>query len=118
MNLLFELGIGSDLLVQLACQAEYGTGVRAGALDQATEQKGRASQGALISSNPRENYRIIGTYAVPTDRFRVALRSGKSRSPASKKLLSETGRLDPMQTSRLGHFLHFPIVRLTAKSSG
>ena len=71
MNSLFELGIGPDLLVQLACQAEYGTGVRAGALDQATEQKGRASQGALISSNPRENYRIIGTYAVPTDRFLV-----------------------------------------------
>lgn len=71
VNSLFELGIGPDLLVQLACQAEYGTGVRAGALDQATEQKGRASQGALISSNPRENYRIIGTYEVPTDRFRV-----------------------------------------------
>jgi len=71
MNSLFELGIGPDLLVQLACQAEYGTGVRAGALDQATEQKGRASQGALISSNPRENYRIIGTYRVPTDRIRV-----------------------------------------------
>ena len=71
VNSLFELGIGPDLLVQLACQAEYGTGVRAGALDQATEQKGRASQGALISSNPRENYRIIDTYEVPTDRFRV-----------------------------------------------
>lgn len=71
MNLLFELGIGPDLLVQLACQAEYGTGVRAGALDQATEQKGRASQGTLISSNPRENYHIIGSYAAPTDRFRM-----------------------------------------------
>ena len=71
MNQLFELGIAPDLLVHLACQAEYGTGVRAGALDQATEQKGRASQGTLISSNPRENYHIIGTYAVPTDRFRM-----------------------------------------------
>jgi hypothetical protein len=71
MNMLFEMGIAPDLLVQLACQAEYGTGVRAGALDQATAQKGRASQGSLISSNPRDNYRIIGNYAVPTDRFRV-----------------------------------------------
>ena len=71
VNSLFDLGIGPDLMVQLACQAEYGTGVRAGALDQATEQKGRASEGALISSNPRDNYRIIDTYTVPTDRFRV-----------------------------------------------
>ena len=71
MNSLFELGISPDLLVHLACQAEYGTGVRAGALDQATEQKGRASQGALISSNPRENYCVLGEYAVPTDRFQV-----------------------------------------------
>ncbi|MBM4074919.1 MAG: hypothetical protein FJ267_04670, partial [Planctomycetes bacterium] len=71
INSLFDLGIGPDMLVQLACQAEYGTGVRAGALDQATEQKGRYSQGALISSNPRENYRILGTYPVPADRFKV-----------------------------------------------
>jgi hypothetical protein len=71
INALLELGIGPDVLVQLACQAEYGTGVRAGALDQATEQKGRFSVGTLISSNPRENYRIIGTYPVPAERFRV-----------------------------------------------
>jgi hypothetical protein len=71
INALFDLGIAPDMLVHLACQAEYGTGVRAGALDQATEQTGRAGQGTLISSNPRENYRIIGTYPVPSDRFRV-----------------------------------------------
>lgn len=71
INALFELGIPPDLLVHLACQAEYGTGVRAGSLDQATEQKGRAGQGTLISSNPRDNYRIIGTYPVPAARFRV-----------------------------------------------
>ena len=47
------------------------TGVRAGSLDQATEQKGRAGQGTLISSNPRDNYRIIGTYPVPADRFQI-----------------------------------------------
>ena len=68
---LFDLGIAPDMLVHLACQAEYGTGVRAGALDQATEQKGRPGRGTLISSNPRENYRIIGTYPVPADRFHV-----------------------------------------------
>jgi galactokinase len=34
LNALLDLGLGPDLLVQLACQAEYGTGVRAGALDQ------------------------------------------------------------------------------------
>jgi hypothetical protein len=71
INALFDFGIPPDLLVHLACQAEYGTGVRAGSLDQATEQKGRAGQGTLISSNPRDNYRIIGTYPVPADRFHV-----------------------------------------------
>ncbi len=71
INALFDLGIAPDMLVHLACQAEYGTGVRAGALDQATEQTGRPGQGTLISSNPRENYRIIGTYPVPADRFHV-----------------------------------------------
>ncbi|WP_414662428.1 NTP transferase domain-containing protein [Horticoccus sp. 23ND18S-11] len=71
INALFGLGIPPDLLVHLACQAEYGTGVRAGSLDQATEQKGRAECGTLISSNPRENFRIIGTYPVPADRFQV-----------------------------------------------
>ena len=71
INAMWELGIPPDLLVHLACQAEYGTGVRAGSLDQATEQKGRAGQGTLMSSNPRENYRIIGTYPVPSERFRI-----------------------------------------------
>lgn len=71
INALYDLGIAPDMLVHLACQAEYGTGVRAGALDQATEQKGKLGQGTLISSNPRENYRIIGTYPVPADRFHV-----------------------------------------------
>ncbi|MBL9202393.1 MAG: NTP transferase domain-containing protein [Opitutaceae bacterium] len=71
INALFGLGIPPDLLVHLACQAEYGTGVRAGSLDQATEQKGRAGQGTLLSSNPRENFRTIGTYPVPADRFHV-----------------------------------------------
>jgi len=71
INALYDLRIPPDLLVHLACQAEYGTGVRAGSLDQATEQKGKAGQGTLISSNPRENFRIIGTYPVPADRFQV-----------------------------------------------
>lgn len=71
INALWNLGIEPDLLVKLACQAEYGTGVRAGSLDQATEQKGRYNEGALMSSNPRENYRIIGTFPVPSDRFRM-----------------------------------------------
>lgn len=71
INSLFDIGIPPDLLVHLACQAEYGTGVQAGSLDQATEQKGRPGQGTLISSNPKDNYRIIGTYPVPTERFRI-----------------------------------------------
>lgn len=71
VNALFALGIPDDMLVHLAAQAEYGTGVRAGSLDQATEQKGRSGQGTLISSNPNDNYRILGTFPVPTDRFRV-----------------------------------------------
>ncbi len=71
LNALFDLGISSDMLVHLSCQAEYGTGVRAGSLDQATEQKGIAGQGTLISSNPRDSYRILGTFPVPASRFRV-----------------------------------------------
>jgi hypothetical protein len=71
INAFFDMGIPADLLVHLASQAEYGTGVRAGSLDQATEQKGQAGQGTLISSNPKDNYQILGTYPVPTDRFRV-----------------------------------------------
>ncbi|MDZ4199799.1 MAG: NTP transferase domain-containing protein [Kiritimatiellia bacterium] len=70
LNVLFGLGLPADTLVHLASQAEYGTGVRAGSLDQATEQKGKHGQGALISSNPRDNYRILGVYPVPTDRIR------------------------------------------------
>jgi len=71
VNALYALGISSDLLVHLACQAEYGTGVRAGSLDQATEQKGQAGHGALISSNPRDNYRVIKECPVPSDRYAV-----------------------------------------------
>ncbi len=71
INALFDLGISPDLLVHLACQAEYGTGVRAGSLDQATEQKGQSGQGTLISSNPKDNYRILGTYPLPKDRFQI-----------------------------------------------
>lgn len=66
LNVLYSFGLPEDLLVHLACQAEYGTGVRAGSLDQATEQKGKYGQGALISSNPRDNYRTLGVFPVPT----------------------------------------------------
>ncbi len=69
LNVLYGFGIPEDTLVHLACQAEYGTGVRAGSLDQATEQKGKYGQGTLISSNPRDNYRTFGIYPVPTDRI-------------------------------------------------
>ncbi len=71
LNALFDLGIPEDLLIHLAAQAEYGTGVRAGSLDQATEQKGKAAQGTLISSNPRDNYSILGTYPIPTERIGI-----------------------------------------------
>jgi len=71
VNALYQLGIEEDTLIDLACQAEYGTGVRAGSLDQATEQKGRPGEGALLSSNPKEHYRILGNFPVPSDRFKV-----------------------------------------------
>lgn len=71
INALFNIGLSPDILVHLACQAEYGTGVRAGSLDQATEQKGKAGKGTLISSNPKDNYRIIGTYPLPYDRIQI-----------------------------------------------
>ncbi|MFN8491444.1 MAG: NTP transferase domain-containing protein [Caldilineaceae bacterium] len=71
LNALYDLELPPDLLVHLACQAEYGTGVRAGSLDQATEQKGRAGQGTLLSSNPQDNYHILGAYPAPTDRIQI-----------------------------------------------
>lgn len=71
INVLFDLEIPSDLLIHLASQAEYGTGVRAGSLDQATEQKGVYGDGALISSNPRDNYRILRSFPVPADRYSI-----------------------------------------------
>jgi len=85
INALFDLGIPPDLLVHLACQAEYGTGVRAGSLDQATEQKGRSGQGTLISSNPRDNYAILGTYAVPAERFQVIYPYTVERDRAARR---------------------------------
>ncbi|MFK8115250.1 MAG: hypothetical protein AB8B91_23820, partial [Rubripirellula sp.] len=71
IDALYELQMDNDTKVRLACRAEYGTGVRAGALDQATEQTGRYGQGALISSNPKQHYRVLGTFVAPTDRIRV-----------------------------------------------
>ncbi len=83
INAVFDLGIPPDLLVHLACQAEYGTGVRAGSLDQATEQKGRTAQGTLISSNPRDNYRILGTFPMPADRIQIVFPYSVERDRSS-----------------------------------
>jgi len=80
---LFNLDVPADVLVHLACQAEYGTGVRAGSLDQATEQKGRAGEGTLISSNPADNYRVIGTYAVPAERIQFVFPYSVERDRAA-----------------------------------
>ncbi|MEM7133481.1 MAG: hypothetical protein AAF702_44710 [Chloroflexota bacterium] len=71
LNALYKLDMDNDQLVHLACQSEYGTGVRAGSLDQATEQKGEAGIGTLISSNPRDNYRTLGRYPVPTEQIQI-----------------------------------------------
>jgi len=103
VNALFDLGIPPDLLVHLACQAEYGTGVRAGSLDQATEQKGRAGQGTLISSNPRDNYRIIATYPVPADRFQIIFPYTAERDRSAWRwswgVYGESGVNGPLTTS-------------------
>ncbi|OHB79844.1 MAG: hypothetical protein A2W31_18645 [Planctomycetes bacterium RBG_16_64_10] len=108
INTLFQLGIAPDMLVHLACQAEYGTGVRAGALDQATEQKGRPGVGTLISSNPRENYRILATYPVPTERFHVIFAYSVDRdrtawqwSAGTYAAASEPGRLTTIQLRKM-----------------
>ncbi len=95
INSLFDLGISPDLMVHLSCQAEYGTGVRAGSLDQATEQKGRPGQGTLISSNPRDNYRIIGTYPVPSTRFKVLFPYTVDRDRAAWQWSAGTYSADP-----------------------
>ena len=71
LNALFGLGLADTRLVSLACQAEFGTGVRAGSLDQATEQMGSATRGAVVSSNPRDGFRVLGRFAVPSERIRI-----------------------------------------------
>ena len=71
LNALFGLGLADTRLVNLACQAEFGTGVRAGSLDQATEQMGSATRGAVVSSNPRDGFRVLGRFAVPSERIRI-----------------------------------------------
>lgn len=71
LNALFGFGLTNDQLIHLACQAEYGTGVRAGSLDQATVQKGQVGKGTLLSSNSRDNYAILGTYPIPSHRYQV-----------------------------------------------
>jgi hypothetical protein len=105
LNALFDLGIPPDLLVHLACQAEYGTGVRAGSLDQATEQKGRAGQGTLLSSNPRDNYRTLGTYPVPTDRFRILFPYSVERDRCAAQwsggVYADTPGLGPLTTGEV-----------------
>jgi molybdopterin-guanine dinucleotide biosynthesis protein A len=95
INALFDLGIPADLLVHLSCQAEYGTGVRAGSLDQATEQKGRAGQGTLLSSNPQDNYRILGTYPVPAQRFQVLFPYSVDRDRAAWRWSAGVYAADP-----------------------
>jgi hypothetical protein len=108
INALFDLRIPPDLLVHLACQAEYGTGVRAGSLDQATEQKGRAGQGTLLSSNPRDNYRILGAYPVPAERFQVLFPYSVERDRAAWRWswgayaeVPTPGRLTPGEMRKL-----------------
>ena len=64
INALYRLGLSDDTIVDVACQAEYGTGVKAGSLDQTAIQKGRAGESLLISSNPRERYRTLTTFDV------------------------------------------------------
>ena len=108
INALWEIGIPADVLVQLACQAEYGTGVRAGSLDQATEQKGRLNAGTLMSSNPRDNYRIIGTYPIPADRVQILFPYSVERDRAAWRWSHGTygevagqGRLTTGETRKL-----------------
>ncbi len=79
LNALHDLAIAPETLVRLACQAEYGTGVRAGSLDQATEQTGKAGLGTLISSNPRDLYRTFGVFPVPTERIHILFPSSVAR---------------------------------------
>jgi len=105
INALFDFGISPDLLIHLACQAEYGTGVRAGSLDQATEQKGRTGEGTLISSNPKDNYRIINTYSIPHDRFQIIFPFSVDRDRAAWKwswgAYSETGLNGHLTTTEI-----------------
>ena len=105
INALFDIGISPDLLVHLACQAEYGTGVRAGSLDQATEQKGRTGEGTLISSNPKDNYHIINTYSIPHNRFQIIFPYSVDRDRNAWKwswgAYSETGLSGHLTTTEI-----------------
>ena len=96
LNTLYRLELSDDTIVDTACQAEYGTGVKAGSLDQTAIQKGRAGQSMLISSNPKERYRTLATFdvssrncgvlfpfSIPRDREAVPWSAGMYASQAS-----------------------------------
>ena len=70
-NALYDLRLSDETIVELACQAEFGTGVRAGALDHATLQKGRAGVGTLMSSDPALRFATLGEFNLPTQRIEL-----------------------------------------------
>ena len=71
LDALHHLELPPETMVSVACQAEYGTGVRAGSLDHSTVQRGLPGVGALISSNPRDGYGVLATHPFPADRIRI-----------------------------------------------
>ncbi|MCE5347847.1 MAG: NTP transferase domain-containing protein [Bacteroidales bacterium] len=113
INSLFEMGIPPDLMVHLACQAEYGTGVRAGSLDQATEQKGLAGKGTLISSNPKDNYCVLGTYTIPYDRYQIIFPYSVERDRSAWRWSYGTYS----ETTGEGHLTTTEIRKMTGKAA-
>ncbi|MBQ6620513.1 MAG: NTP transferase domain-containing protein [Thermoguttaceae bacterium] len=109
LNALYDLSLTGEELIHLAAQAEYGTGVRAGALDQATVQKGEVGKGTLISSNPRDHYAVLGTFPVP-DNIQVIFPYSAARDTDALRYCARfyaaeetgtSGRLTPTETRKL-----------------
>lgn len=72
-NAYYNLGLSDKMIVKIACQAEYGTGVRAGSLDHAAIQMATVENTILFSSNPADDYRPISHFSMdPNDNILFA----------------------------------------------
>jgi len=67
LNAYYNLGLSDDMIVDVAYKAEWGVGTKAGALDHAAIQRGKAGQSLLISSNPSDRYKTLSVFQLQAE---------------------------------------------------